>query len=373
MKTIKLSKPIALMLTIMGSSGMLAGCVGGNNQNNNNQNSYQATVATAKLVSASSLSTDNLPCGVDAVMTQMAQQNGYPSASDFFSKAIFSNADGACKLGASQGSTVDCSKAMYTYQGLVAASQYFPKFACQGNLADRVRDVAAFFANVAQETYGGSGTYDNNGGLYWRIENSGMPNPTYDPNYMVNSDANPTSFCQQGTTTDPKYIDSRSGIYTWNTQTISYGAQWVRDCPSNFNSPMVNILGSGNWIGHGAIQLTGDSIYYGTQEYNTVTNNNLTVQQYADALVNNDQVTWFSALAYWTTAKPNQASQQPAEYYVVNDSDPDFGFGNSIYKINGGCNNADQRTTFFKFFENQIAGSNTTAQDNETLQQLQCP
>lgn len=369
MKNFKLSNLLVLTLATTITGSLLAGCVG---ENNTNSPSNQTTATTVKSTNTQINNPENLPCGVDAIMTQMEQQNGYASASDFFNKAIFSNADGACKLGASQGNTVDCSKTMYTYNGLVAASQYFPKFACQGNLADRVRDVSAFFANVAQETYGGSGTYDNNGGLYWRIENSGMPNPAYDPNYLVNSDADPASFCQQGTTTDPKYIDYRSGAYTWNPQTLSYAVQWMKDCPSNFTNPMVNILGSGNWIGHGAIQLTGDSIYYGTQEYNTITKSNLTVQQYADGLVNNDLITWFSALAYWTTAKPNQASQQPAEYYVVNDSDPDFGFGNSIYKINGGCNNADQRTTFFKFFENQIAGSNVAAQDTETPQQLQC-
>ena len=370
MKTYNKTKLLAVIL----STTLIVACTGGSNSTNGNQNyPNQTQDLSANVVLDSATNNSNtLPCGVDEVMSQMAKENGYTSAQAFFTQAFFSNADGACKNGATQGASVDCGQSFYTYNGLVEASQYFPKFACQGNLADRVRDIAGFFANVAQETYGGNGSvYDNTGGLYWRIENGGTPNTAYDNSVngkMVDSNNSPTEFCLSGN--GSAYS---AGIYTWDTSgLIQYNSQWEANCPSNFTNQMVNILGSGNWIGHGAIQLTGDSIFYGTQEYNVITNSNLSVTQFASDLVNNDEVTWFSALAYWTMAKPNQPSQQPAEYYLVNDNIPSFGFGSSIYMINGGCNNAAQRLQFFEFFERQLAGNDTSAQDNETAAQLQC-
>ncbi len=46
----------------------------------------------------------------------------------------------------------------YTFPGLVAAAANYPTFACEGDLATRRREVAAFLAQISHETTGGWAT-----------------------------------------------------------------------------------------------------------------------------------------------------------------------------------------------------------------------
>ncbi|MCF6768449.1 hypothetical protein L3V86_08740 [Thiotrichales bacterium 19S11-10] len=313
----------------------------------------------------------DLPCGAEAVMNYLASKNGYASAEVMFNTDLFANADGACKAQKIQIGA-DCSQKLYTYTGFINASKNFPSFACTGNLEDRVRDLSGFFANVAQETYGGDGKhYNQDGGLYWRVEQNGNPQPQYDPSpnvFFTNNVYTSTEFCM--TSGSGAYS---TGVYTFDASTkpLKYNAIWQSACPSKLNTPMVEALGSGNWIGHGAIQLTGDSIFYGTAEYNAYTNKNLSVKDFANGLINNDEITWFSALYYWNEPKANQALQNPPEYYMIS-SNQNWGFGNSIYYVNGGCNNAEQRLAFFEFFNGILTKNAPEAKDQESQAQKTC-
>jgi basic endochitinase B len=53
---------------------------------------------------------------------------------------------------------------LYSYENFVAAAKSFPKFATQGDRSLRLKELAAFFANIAHETT--SGWSDANGGPY---------------------------------------------------------------------------------------------------------------------------------------------------------------------------------------------------------------
>ena len=83
MKNFKLSNLLVLTLATTITVSLLAGCVGENNTNNP---SNQTTATMVKSTNTLINNPENLPCGVDAIMTQMAQQNGYASASDFLIK-----------------------------------------------------------------------------------------------------------------------------------------------------------------------------------------------------------------------------------------------------------------------------------------------
>ncbi|UTW41895.1 hypothetical protein KFE69_10325 [bacterium SCSIO 12844] len=314
---------------------------------------------------------NGVPCGAKDLMEYLASENGYQSAEVMYKEALFANADGACNNQKTQHG-VDCSHKVYTYDGFISAAKYFPTFACTGTLEDRVRDLSGFFANVAQETYGGDGThYDQNGGLYWRIENGGQPQAQYDPNpnvFFADNAFTPTEFCMNSG--EGAYS---TGVYTFDTaiEPLRYNAVWQASCPSQLNTPMVEALGSGNWMGHGAIQLTGDSIFYGTAEYNTITDKSMSVKDFANGLLNNDEITWFSALYYWNEPKANQVTQNPPEYYMIS-SNENWGFGNSIYYVNGGCNNAEQRLAFFEYFNGVLTKNVPQAKDTESQAQKTC-
>ncbi|RMG93410.1 MAG: hypothetical protein D6705_18740 [Deltaproteobacteria bacterium] len=48
-----------------------------------------------------------------------------------------------------------CKGSIYTYAGLVAAAARYPAFGCEGDVATRRREVAAFLAQISHETTGG--------------------------------------------------------------------------------------------------------------------------------------------------------------------------------------------------------------------------
>ncbi|KAK1630504.1 hypothetical protein QYE76_004819 [Lolium multiflorum] len=53
---------------------------------------------------------------------------------------------------------VNCSKGFYTYASFIRATRKFPKFGGTGDLVTRKREIAAFLAQISQETTGGWAT-----------------------------------------------------------------------------------------------------------------------------------------------------------------------------------------------------------------------
>jgi hypothetical protein len=323
---------------------------------------------------------DNLPCGFEQVMQKAASANQkFNTPEALFNNVLFSKdvsvdartqaayeIDGMCKLSQPLSPDIDCTKPMYSYQALIEETKQYPQFACEGNLADRVRDVSAYLANVALETT--MGLNYTNDGLYFRGENVESA-PQYDPSgIFITSLEETTSYCMQGDGSDYS-----SAVYNFHPENNSFTAgQWVTNCPDNYNIEMTEILDSGNWYGHGPMQLTGDSIFLETTVYNNKhTDGQLSVPQYADGLLNNENIAWDSSLEYWVNSKPNQPNQPPPRYYVLSNN-AGWGFGKSVYMVNGGCNQYDQRLSYFKYFNEQLSKFDPLARDGETDSQLTC-
>lgn len=74
--------------------------------------------------------------------------------------------------------TAPCQGAFYTYQAFIDATRAFPEFAQQGTLEERKRELAAFFANISHETFGGWATAPDgphSWGLCWINEGGATP------------------------------------------------------------------------------------------------------------------------------------------------------------------------------------------------------
>lgn len=324
---------------------------------------------------------ETLPCGLEEVLQLAANQNSnYGTPEKIFNNEIFSKnvssydgkkyqIDGLCTIGNNTNKAIDCGSHYYTYQELIKATKKYPKFACEGSLKNRKEDVAAFFANVAQETTAGI-SYTNDG-LYYRGENA-VENTAYDPNgLLVKSVHDTKSYCMQGS--GEPYS---SAIYTFDEDKLAFipPASWINTCPEEYNTPMTDILGSGNWYGHGPMQLTGDSIFLYTAVYNTLHDTQKDVVEYANDLLNNDYIAWDSSLAYWNLSKPNQPNKKPPHYYMVANGE-DSGFGESVFMVNGGCNNYEQRLKYYKYFTGVIFGTiegTKILKEQEKAGQLTC-
>lgn len=74
--------------------------------------------------------------------------------------------------------TAPCQGAFYTYQAFIEAARAFPEFAQQGTTEERKRELAAFFANISHETFGGWATAPDgphSWGLCWINEGGAIP------------------------------------------------------------------------------------------------------------------------------------------------------------------------------------------------------
>ncbi len=341
---------------------------------------HKIIITSAFLALNGSVLADDLPCGFEQVIQKAASANQkYNTPEAFFNNVLFSQnvsvdpntqasyeIDGVCKLTQPLSAEIDCTKPMYSYQALVNETKQYPQFACEGNLADRVRDVSAYLANVALETTAGL-NYTNDG-LYFRGENVESA-PQYNPSSVyITSLEDTISYCMQGDGSDYS-----SAVYNFHPENNSFTAdQWVTKCPDEYDVDMTDILGSGNWYGHGPMQLTSDSIFLETTVYNNKhQNKQLSVVQYADGLLNDEGIAWDSSLEYWINSKPNQPNQPPPRYYVLSNN-TGWGFGKSVYMVNGGCNQYDQRLSYFKYFNGQLSQFDPAAKDDETPAQLTC-
>lgn len=85
------------------------------------------------------------------------------------------------RYGMGENDVQDKSKDFYTFKAFVEAAKAFPQFLAEGDQATQKRELAAFLANISQETTGG--WKDAPGGYFkWGLcylQEQGHPNPSY--------------------------------------------------------------------------------------------------------------------------------------------------------------------------------------------------
>ena len=202
-----------------------------------------------------------------------------------------------------QGSSTDGACTGYSFFNnwldLKEAATYYPDFAAEGSMEDRLRELAAFLANTSHETTGAWQTYALDPALgaryhygYCFKEEVGCENQTSCTQYC---DSNNTEYgyaCSLGTT-----YHGRGPIqFTWN---YNYG-------------PMSEVL-------------------YG--------NNNYTLLENPSILVTDAVISYRSALWFWMTVqapKPSAHDVMIGNYSAEASKNRYPGFGMTINIINGG-------------------------------------
>ncbi len=273
---------------------------------------YPSAVATSKITSALLATyqsqaivpvTCTSPCGIDQVMSCAAQANGYSTAESMFN-VWFPNRDGFNNN--AQTGTNYPNKNYYNYGTLVQAFSTYESFACTGTVAQRYQEVAAFFANVVQETeIGGTGLIAN--GLYHRGEE-----------YCTNSKQRP-----------------------FGQANLDYC--YANYCNTAYPGCEVKIA-SRLFYGRGALQLSWN---YNYSEYQKAFPSSRVFES-PDAMLNSSLDGWRTAAWFWmgynpyngTKPNPHTALFSPTNFACHGNT----GFAQTINVINGGfeCGKASE-------------------------------
>ena len=202
-----------------------------------------------------------------------------------------------------QGSSTDGACTGYSFFNnwldLKEAATYYPDFAAEGSMEDRLRELAAFLANTSHETTGAWQTYALDPALgaryhygYCFKEEVGCENQTSCTQYCDSANTEYGYACSLGTT-----YHGRGPIqFTWN---YNYG-------------PMSEVL-------------------YG--------NNNYTLLENPSILVTDAVISYRSALWFWMTVqapKPSAHDVMIGNYSAEASKNRYPGFGMTINIINGG-------------------------------------
>jgi len=202
-------------------------------------------------------------------------------------------------------------KDFYSFKAFVAAARAFPLFLSEGDEATQKRELAAFLANIAQETTGGwkeaPGGYFKWGLCY--LQEQGHPNPAYVD--AANDNYPPVK--------GQKYYGRGPKQLSWNYNYGQFSEAW-----------------------------------YGTKD---------TLLQNPDILVNDPVVSFGSAIWFWMTAqdpKPSCHSVMAGKWTPTADDIKKGrlpGFGTTLNIINGGqeCGKPSAERTkyryeFYKYF-----------------------
>ena len=219
----------------------------------------------------------------------------------YFTETIFNSLFYNTTL--NQGSSTDGACTGYSFFNnwldLKEATTYYPDFAAEGSMEDRLRELAAFLANTSHETTGAWQTYALDPALgaryhygYCFKEEVGCENQTSCTQYCDSANTEYGYACSLGTT-----YHGRGPIqFTWN---YNYG-------------PMSEVL-------------------YG--------NNNYTLLENPSILVTDAVISYRSALWFWMTVqapKPSAHDVMIGNYSAEASKNRYPGFGMTINIINGG-------------------------------------
>ena len=219
----------------------------------------------------------------------------------YFTETIFNSLFYNTTL--NQGSSTDGACTGYSFFNnwldLKEAATYYPDFAAEGSMEDRLRELAAFLANTSHETTGAWQTYALDPALgaryhygYCFKEEVGCENQTSCTQYCDSANTEYGYACSLGTT-----YHGRGPIqFTWN---YNYGAM--------------------------------SEVLYG--------NNNYTLLENPSILVTDAVISYRSALWFWMTVqapKPSAHDVMIGNYSAEASKNRYPGFGMTINIINGG-------------------------------------
>lgn len=319
-----------------------------------------------------------IPTGLNTAQTELFKRSCQHEKGTYFAYDTFIAADAvlANKLG----------------------NQY--KFMRNDSYAVNTAELANFLATAAQETTGNGVLpikYQQDG-LYYRSEYSYLSSDTcfiYAPNPGWTGEPSQKS---QGTNCGAKNIaDYYTNYYPLSSYAVAMSQQdptlmytkfvMDQDAQYNLNTPKVRVtfpggkptlydggtylppegtnwqymnqtLEQGLWIGLGNLQLTSVSMtqFFGWYHQNIIegapidfANFNEFVSQYlGDGLL-----AWEGGLYYWN-ARVSGANQPTLHEVLTGPNDACHDIGLTTYLINGGCNQATERTLYYKYFKTDV-------------------
>jgi hypothetical protein len=358
------------------------------------------------------------PQGPDAVISCAASLSGFASAEDFWNNKLFSpvTLDGYCAPNtAPSGLTVaqtalfnlSCAnqkRTYFSYAQFIAADAAMKarlgdayQFMRNSSYAVNTAELSNFLATAAQETTGNGLLpikYQQDG-LYFRSEYSYLsavtcfnypdnPNWTgagkttgsgcatkpleeYYTNYYPLSTYAVALKIDDNTLMDTSLVMDNDGKYNLTTTPISVTFPGIPTLyqdgtylpPTGTHWHFMNqTLDQGYWIGQGNLQLTGVAMtqFFGWYYQHLAEGapvsfanfNDFVTQYLGDGLL-----AWEGGLFYWNVRV--QGYNQPTLHAVLTGpKDACHDIGLTTYLINGGCNNANERVLYYKYFKTDV-------------------
>lgn len=364
------------------------------------------------------------PQGPAAVLECAALENGFTNAKTFWEEKLFhpKTLDGYCQtiptgLNTAQTELFQRScqheKGTYfAYETFIAADAVLAEklghtygFMRNGSYAVNTAELANFLATAAQETTGNGVLpvkYQQDG-LYYRSEYSYLSSDT-----CFIYAANPgwtgaPAEKSQGTDCGTKNI---ANYYTNYYPLSSYAVAMSQEDPSkmytkfvmdqdaqyNLNSSKVTVnfpglptlypsgtylppegtswqymnqtIDQGLWIGLGNLQLTGVAMtqFFGWYHQNIIEGAPINFANFNDFVsqyLGDGQLAWEGGLYYWNARV--SGFQKPTLHEVLTGpKEACHDIGLTTYLINGGCNNATERTLYYKYFKTDVFKQSST-------------
>lgn len=361
---------------------------------------------------------DDNPQGPDAVISCAASLAGYASAEDFWNNKLFSpiTLDGYCNKSTIPSGLTTAQTTLYntsctqqkgsyfSYASFIAADAKMKdalgdayQFMRNSSYAVNTAELSNFLATASQETTGNGLLpikYQQDG-LYFRSEYSYLSantcyvypdNPNwvgagktlgtncgtkalsdYYTNYYplstyavaINSDSPPLVYT--------KFVMDNDGQYNLNVSpmTVNFPGFPTLYSGGTYSPPdgtewqyMNQMLDFGYWIGNGNLQLTGVAMtqFFGWYYQNLAdghpvdfANFNTFVEQY----LGDGELAWLGGLFYWNVRV--QGYGKPTLHAVLTGSkEACHDIGLTTYLINGGCNDYNERTLYYKYFKTDV-------------------
>lgn len=357
------------------------------------------------------------PQGADAVIRCAALENGFASAADFWNKKLFSPTvlDTYCtstpvNLTTAQRElfTLSCAReagAYFSYDKFIAADTQMKNalgdkynFMRNGSYAVNVAELANFLATAAQETTGNGLLPDKyqQDGLHFRSEYSFLAadtcyrypeNPNWDGEsgrslgqncgtlgldhyytnyYPISSYAVPIQ-AEGSPILYTKFLMDLDAQYSLDTTplTVSFPGKPTLYAGGTYAPPegtvwayMNQTLKQGYWIGQGNLQLTAVSMnqFFGWYYQNLAEGAPQDFANYNDFVeryVGDGQLAWLGGLFYWNV-RVNGYLKPTLHAVLTGAKDACHDIGLTTFLINGGCNHAEQRVLYYKYFKTGV-------------------
>lgn len=355
----------------------------------------------------------SLPCGAEQLITCAAQEAGL-TAEQYYNTVLFNtaNLDGFCKNPPGGSQTSDLQKyyfkhfcesagAYFSYANFIQASstpifnQTGNGFGCVGDKNLRYKELSNFLTTIAQETtsVNPSAPYTNDG-LFFRYENGAALFCSTAPLGPVNvlcsapDSVNPNAAPYTGYYPLPGWLTDMNSNGESYTQTLAYfpgstpyQIYNIAQTPETIGfsptsgypvapgdtAPQLNsaaVISPGLWVGMGAKQLTGPSMfeYFGWYQSNLAspTKNYANFSNFVTQFLNDGVLGFQGAMWYWMF-RVNGYGYRPIHTMVTDLNTPVCSDIAAVTRmVNGACNNYNPgRLTYYTYF-NRVFHQPTT-------------